>query len=283
MPGTNGQHHTHSDLPRRGDDLPRPAGDGTAGGTAERTPRSVGPSSMRLQFIVCKVMQREAYFCAARSKNVVDIRLMEQGLHDQPDRLRSEVQKALETTTDIQGRPFDATLLGYGLCSNGIVGLSAEIPIVVPRGHDCITLLLGSKEKYKEYFDSHRGVYWYSPGWIESGKQPSKERYETLLEEYRRKYGDDNAQYLMEVEQTWMKEYNWATYIDWGLVDSQSSKKYTRACADFLGWNYDELSGDPGLMQRMVDGQWNEDEFLIVKPGQKIAEDLTSEGIIKAE
>ncbi|MBL7154868.1 MAG: DUF1638 domain-containing protein, partial [Phycisphaerae bacterium] len=89
-------------------------------------------------------MQREAYFCAARSKNLVDIRLMEQGLHDEPDRLRSEVQKALETTTDIQGRPFKATLLGYGLCSNGIVGLSAKIPIVVPRGHDCITLLLGS-------------------------------------------------------------------------------------------------------------------------------------------
>lgn len=238
---------------------------------------------MRLQFIVCKVMQREAYFCAARSKNVVDVRLMEQGLHDQPDRLRSEVQKALEATTDIQGRPFDATLLGYGLCSNGIVGLSADIPIVVPRGHDCITLLLGSKEKYKEYFDSHRGVYWYSPGWIESGKQPSEERYENLLKEYKQKYGDDNAQYLMEVEQTWMKEYNWATYIDWGLVDSEGFEEYTKSCADFLGWNYDELRGDPSLMQRMVDGQWNQDEFLIVKPGQKIGEDLTSEGIIKAE
>jgi len=36
-------------------------------------------------------------------------------------------------------------------------------------------------------------------------------------------------------------------------------------------------------MQRMVDGEWDEDEFLIVKPGQKIGEDLTSEGIIKAE
>ena len=64
MPGTNGQHHTHSDLPRRGVDLPRPAGDGTAGGTAGKTSRSVGLLSMRLQFIVCKVMQREAYFCA---------------------------------------------------------------------------------------------------------------------------------------------------------------------------------------------------------------------------
>jgi hypothetical protein len=238
---------------------------------------------MRLQFITCKVMQREAYYCAARSKNVVDVVLMEQGLHDEPERLRAEVQKALDNTYDIQGRPYDASLLGYGLCSNGIVGLSAKIPVVVPRGHDCITLLLGSKDKYQEYFDSHRGVYWYSPGWIESGKQPSRERYEKMLEEYKEKYGDDNAQYLMEVEQSWIKEYNWATFIDWGLTDSDGYKHYTRQCADFLHWNYDELNGSPALMQKLIDGDWHESEFLVVKPGQKITEDLTNDGIMKAE
>ena len=238
---------------------------------------------MRLQFIVCKVMQREAYFCAARSKNVVDVVLMEQGLHDEPDRLRSEVQKALDVTADIQGRPYDASLLGYGLCSNGIVGLSAKIPIVVPRGHDCVTLLLGSKDKYQEYFNSHRGVYWYSPGWIESGKQPSEQRYQTLLKEYKQKYGQDNAQYLMEVEQTWIKEYNWATYIDWGFDNCDEYKEYTKQCAEFLNWNYDELKGDPGLCQRLLDGRWNDSEFLVVKPGRKINEDLPNDGIIKAE
>ena len=238
---------------------------------------------MRLQFITCKVMQREAYFCAARSKNVVDIVLMEQGLHDEPEKLRREVQKALDNTCDIQGRPYDASLLGYGLCSNGIVGLSAKIPIVAPRGHDCITLLLGSKDKYQEYFDSHRGVYWYSAGWIESGKQPSEERYEKMLKEYKEKYGDDNAQYLMEVEQSWIKEYDWATYIDWGFVDSDEYKNYTKRCAEFLHWNYDELKGSPVLMQKLVDGHWHDSEFLVVKPGQKISEDLTNDGIIKTE
>ena len=228
-------------------------------------------------------MQREAYFCAARSKNVVDILLMEQGLHDEPEKLRSEVQKALDNTCDIQGRPYDASLLGYGLCSNGIVGLSAKIPIVAPRGHDCITLLLGSKDKYQEYFDSHRGVYWYSAGWIESGKQPSEERYEKMLKEYKEKYGDDNAQYLMEVEQKWIKEYDWATYIDWGFVDSDEYKNYTKRCAEFLRWNYDELKGIPVLMQKLVDGDWHNSDFLVVKPGQKIGEDLTNDGIIKAE
>jgi hypothetical protein len=227
-------------------------------------------------------MQREAYYCAARSKNVVDIFLMEQGLHDQPDRLRKEVQTALERTCDIQGRPYDASLLGYGLCSNGIVGLSAKIPIVVPRGHDCITLLLGSKDVYQKYFDWHRGVYWYSPGWIESAKQPSPQRYKELLEEYKKKYGEDNAQYLIEVEQKWINEYQLAAYIDWGLGDCSQYKDYARRCAASLGWNYDEVKGDPGLMQRLLDGQWDENEFLIVQPGQRIVEDLTKTGIINA-
>jgi len=221
---------------------------------------------MRLKFIVCKVLQREAYLCAARSRNVVDIVLMPQGLHNEPDRLRSEVQDAMDNTCDVQDRPYDAAILGYGLCSNGIVGLSAKIPIVVPRGHDCITLLLGSKEKYQEYFDSHRG-----------------DRFERLLKEYEAKYSADNARYLMETEQGWMKEYSWAAYVDWGLIGGEDYKQYTRDCAEFLHWSYDEMQGDPSLMQRLVDGDWNEAEFLTVKPGEKIIEDLTNPGIIGAE
>jgi len=228
-------------------------------------------------------MQKEAYYCAARSSNSVDVVLMPQGLHNEPAKLRSEVQKALDQTSDVQGRGYDASLLGYGLCSNGIVGLSARIPIVIPRGHDCITLLLGSKDRYQQYFDSHRGVYWFSTGWIGTDTQPGKEHYERTLKEYIEKYGEDNAKYLMETQQNWLKEYNWAAYIDWGLPDSKKEKDFTKHCAEFLGWSYDELKGDPGLIQRLVDGDWNNEEFLIVKPGEKIAEDLTSKGIIKSE
>lgn len=238
---------------------------------------------MRLHYIVCKVLQREAYYCAAKSKNVVDITIMPQGLHNEPAKLTTEVQEKLKITHDVQGRPYDAAILGYALCSNGIVGLKADIPIIVPRGHDCMTILLGSKEKYKDYFDSHRGIYWYSPGWIESNLMPSQERYELTLKEYTEKYGKDNAEYLMEAEQTWLKEYAWATFIDWPMFENQKNKDYTKTCADFLKWSYDEVKGDPSYIQRLLNGQWDNQEFLVVKPGQRIAADITNPGIITAE
>jgi hypothetical protein len=247
-------------------------------------------------------MQREAYYCAARSPNIVDVVVMRQGLHTEPEKLRGEVQKHLDVTNDNQGRPYDASLLGYGLCSNGIVGLHSKIPIVVPRGHDCITLLLGSKERYREYFESHKGTYWFSPGWIETDAQPGKERFpaspmgfaeasERTLKEYVEKFGEDNARYLVETERSWLKEYHWATYIDWGFANNEQEKQLTKKAAGHLGWKYDELKGESGLMQRLVDGEWNEKEFLVVKPGQTITENLTGstmltagdEGIIKAQ
>ncbi len=236
---------------------------------------------MRLQFITCRVLQREAYLCAARARNVVDVVLMPQGLHNEPDNLRRDVQQAMQVDADVRGLPYDACLLGYGLCSNGIVGLKARIRTVVPRGHDCLTLILGAKERYQQYFDTHSGIYWYTPGWIEHSQQPGRERYEQTLRTYREKYGEDNAQYLMEMEQGWMREYSWATYVGWGLPGSDQQKQFTRECADYLGWNYDELEGNPELLQKMVDGDWDEERFLVLEPGETVAADVNNPGIVK--
>lgn len=236
---------------------------------------------MNLKFIICKAIQKEAYWVAAHSANVVDIVLMEQGLHNTPDTLRAEVQKELDKTRNSKGETYEAMLLGYGLCGNGCMGLKAAIKTIIPRAHDCITLLLGSRKAYQDYLDTHRGVYWYSDGWIETKTMPGKDRVDKLIAEYSEKYGADNAQYLMEMEQMWLKEYSWATYIDWGLAGSQQQQQYTRDCAAYLKWQYDCIEGSPSLMQKMVDGVWD-DDFLIINPGQTLAEDLTNPGIIKA-
>ncbi len=246
---------------------------------------SNNPKPLRLKFIVCKVLQREAYYCAARTHNFVDIYLLKQGLHNEPNKLREELKREVAQTCDIQGRKYDAIIFGYALCSNGTVGLNSEIPMVIPRGHDCITILLGSKEKYQQYFDSHSGIYWYSPGWIENNNQPSKENQEKTLQEYIEKYGQENAQYLMTVQNNWMNEYEWASYVDWDFLDKdirQRYASYTKQCADELGWKFDRIEGSSSLLQRLVDGDWHSNDFLVVAPGETTIQDISSGKIIDA-
>jgi hypothetical protein len=248
---------------------------------------------VRLKVIACKVLFRELSLIAAKSKNFIDITYMRQGFHDEPNLLRERVQHEIDkidrgddwyTYKSCMNEDFDAILLGYALCSNGIIGLSSKkYKIVVPKAHDCITLLLGSKERYKEYFDSHKGVYWYSAGWLENTPMPGKERYEFIRNQYIEKYGEENADYLMEIEQNWFNEYQWCTFIDWPEFDNTGHKEYTKQCAEFLKWNYDEVTGDKSLLVDFLNGNWDESRFLIVPPGKTIQPSYDGQIITVAE
>lgn len=252
---------------------------------------------MHIKVIACDVLNREISMLSSQSRHFVDVRFLPQGLHNEPDKLRRALQDEIDAANrgyklnylekasmkDFNLFGYDFIVLGYGLCSNGIVGLTSEkIPIVIPRAHDCITLLLGSKERYKEYFDSHRGVYWYSAGWIERTLQPGEERYRRIYDRYVEMYGKDNADYLMQMEQGWFKEYNYATYIDWGFPRSDFYRRYTRECAEFLGWHYDELPGDRVLLEKLLNGEFNEDKVLVVHPGKTVCASF-DDSIICAE
>ena len=107
--------------------------------------------------------------------------------------------------------------------------------------------------------------------------------YEKLLAAYTQKYGEDNAQYLMEMEQSWIKEYKRAVFIDWCLPGTEQAKQYTKECAAYLGWEYDEIKGSDELMKRLVAGNWSDEDFLVVQPGQTIRDDLTEPHIMKTE
>jgi hypothetical protein len=217
--------------------------------------------------IACHVLWRELSYFASISRNIFKFNFLEQGLHNTPDILRKQLQEAIDK---VEG-DYSAILIGYGLCCNGLEGIIARnTKLVIMRGHDCITFLLGSKEHYREYFDKHPGTYWYSPGWIETGTQPGKERHEKTMKSYIEKHGKDNAEYLMEMEQGWLKKYSNAAYVDLGFYDTEHLKKYSKQCAQWLGWNYDNLSGNPQLIKDFLEGIWNQDNYLIVKPGEKI-------------
>ena len=246
---------------------------------------------IKLKVIACDVMNREISFLSSQSGCFIDVTFLHQGLHDTPEKLRNELQEQVDKAN--QEFPYnycntapnyDYIVLGYGLCSNGITGIVSEkIPMVVPRAHDCITLLLGSKEKYMECFNNNPGTYWFSTGWIERGWQPSELKYKVLYEEYVQKYGEDNAEFLMDMEQGWMKEYKNAAFIPWiCLPDTENFRMFTRNSAAYLGWSYLEFQGDNMLLNRMLNGQFDPSEALIVPPGKRIAQSYDGD-IIKAE
>lgn len=245
--------------------------------------------------IGCNVLRREIFACAARSPHLLDVVMLPQGLHDQPDLLRQGLQREIDAPLVVHPRaaghngqvlaerPYDAILLGYALCCNGTAGLLArQCPVVIPRAHDCLTLLLGARERYQEYFDSHPGTYWYTSGWIETCLMPGKARYEQTRAAYAAQYGEDNAQYLMEVQEEWYRNYRRAVYVDWGFPNQAEDKSFTQRCAAELNWEYDELPGHPGLLQRLLDGEWRAEEFLVVQAGQQSLADPNGPSILKA-
>ncbi len=98
--------------------------------------------------ISCAVLARECYYCASVSKNIIDLKILEQGLHDVGEvKMAASLQ---DTINKVETDKYDAILLAYGLCNNGIRNLHAELPLVIPRAHDCITLAYGLKEGISE-------------------------------------------------------------------------------------------------------------------------------------
>jgi len=223
---------------------------------------------MKLCLLACRVLWREFSRFASDSAHEIHYRFLPQGLHVDPDRLRSELQAGLDQA---EKEGFDRILVGYGLCCLGTAGLrTRETPWVIPRAHDCITFLLGSKERYQDYFNRHPHTYWYSPGWIETGAQPSGRRLQESFADYRDRFGEDNARYLMEQLEGWVQDYRRAAYVDLGVGGREAGLAYTRRCAEELGWEMEVLEGDSGLIQRFLNGPWNEAEFLEVPPGRTI-------------
>jgi hypothetical protein len=122
--------------------------------------------------ISCEILARPLYLCVAKSPHVIDIHLKKRGLHDEPGKLRSSLQESIDS---FDGSNYEAILLGYGLCGNSAIGLQARsFPLVIPRVHDCISLLLGSSEKYLDQFNQFPGTYWYSQDLLQKSATSGK-------------------------------------------------------------------------------------------------------------
>jgi hypothetical protein len=92
----------------------------------------------------------------------------------------------------------------------------------------------------------------------------------TVYDEYVKKYGKRNADYLMEVMGAWKEHYQRAAFIDMGVGDSAHIEAQAQSEAQRRGWTYERLTGDLVLLRRLLMGDWERD-FLTLEPGQRIA------------
>lgn len=246
---------------------------------------------MNLKLIACNVFLREASLCIARSPHVIDVEYVELGEHAQPDTLRASLQKRIDAA-DRASRPYDAVLLLYGLCGNSAIGLSArQTRLVMPRAHDCCTLLLGSREAFKEHFGDNPSTPFSCAGYFERGDYylrvedgENKVIIGDAYAEYVRQYGEENAKYIWESMHPELHSDApaKAVFIDLPETAALGYCEKFRVQAEADGKQFVRLEGNLRLIASLVNGDWSPAEFLLLEPGQRIAGVYDWTEVIKA-
>jgi hypothetical protein len=236
---------------------------------------------LRLLVIGCPVFQREIELLAPAAKTSVTTRWLEMGLHERP---HEELYAALQAAIDqAAAADFDAIAIAYGLCNRGIIGLAARtLPVVIPKAHDCIGMLLGSTRCYLAQLEMQPGTYFQSAGWLENSPAnsdirrpnftfgPTTNVTRAMLVE---KYGEENADYLLEQFQIFTQHYERLAFIDTPVPGAEKWEAAARGIAEQRDWKFERLPGDLGWLRRLLDADWNEREFLKLNPGERVVAD----------
>ena len=189
--------------------------------------------------------------------------------------------------------PAEAVVLGYGLCGGATAGIEARrVPVVLPRAHDCITLFLGARERYDAEMRDGPPTYWYVADQLEraDGSRPgpagsgvggdTDDGLDAIRAEYVAKYGEDNADYLMEIMGAWRTHYRRAAFIAMGVGGEDGPASVASAQAERRGWAFETVEGSLVLLRRLLDGDWG-DDVLVLQPGERLAMSY-DDGVVKA-
>ncbi len=232
---------------------------------------------MKIRCLSCEALARMVYINSAFSPHIVDVEIIRLGLHNTPDILRTTLQARIDA---LAGQGYDAVVLAYGLCGKSTNGLAArDVPVVIPRAHDCITLFLGSRQRYQEQFENRPGTYWYALDYLQRredtattlslGASDFAVDMQKTYQEYVDKYGADNADYLMGIMGAWQEHYQRAVYVDMGVGDGSQVEELAKKDASTRGWTFERLQGDVILIKKLLFADWD-DDFQVLKPGQRL-------------
>jgi len=207
--------------------------------------------------IACKVMEPEI---ASLTQDVDYLRpiYLESSLHHTPETMPELIGEQIRSAALYASQ----IVLGYGLCSNGVVGLEAPRQgLIIPCVHDCISLFLGSGERYHELFTKRPGTYYLTPGWIAERSDPLG----YLEDSYVPKMGRERAEWGLREE---LKHYTHITLINTDSADMAPLRKIARQNADFLDMSYEEIPGSSSFFSKILFGPYTDSDFIRLGPGE---------------
>jgi hypothetical protein len=187
---------------------------------------------------------------------VMDHQVFDFGLHVNPDKLRSTLQSAIDA---VSGQ-YETIILGYGMCSQAVIGIKANgCRLVCPRVDDCIAIFLGSRGAYNAQCRAEPGTYYLTKGWIEVGDTPFSE-YDRFLQ----RYGKERAERIFKLM---LGNYKRLALINTGQYELETYREYARRTAERFGLRYEEIEGSDALVKKTIFGPWD-DEFVVLEPGE---------------
>lgn len=213
---------------------------------------------MHARLIACQVLSEPLRALLARGTS---IDVLPMSLHTRPAQLRVALQQAIDA---VDGH-YDPIFLGYGLCSQAVVGLRASSSrLVLPKAHDCISILLGSETARRREARAAAGSYFLSKGWIGAGGGSMFSEEARLAE----RYGEARAERLMAGI---MRHYNRLAYVCMPReTGGDDGRRHAALQARRHGLDYVELPGSTALLEAMLSGPWNA-HVIVVDPGESVS------------
>jgi hypothetical protein len=215
----------------------------------------------RVKVVACATVIEEM---TPRMPDAMAREVLDFGLHFKPGGLTAALQEVIDRSTG-----FDALLLGYGLCSRGVVGVVAKhCKLVMPRVDDCIAIFLGSKGEYARQHEKEPGTYYLTKGWIEAKDSPLDS-----IADLTPKYGEEKAERIVKIM---LKNYTRIAYIDTGAYEQARYRAYAQENARRFDLRYEEIEGSPTLVEKLLYGPWDEECVVIEQGGTVRYEDFVA-------
>jgi hypothetical protein len=212
-----------------------------------------------VKIIACEVMKQELLSIDAKTET--EFEFVKMGLHNYPRKLNTELQSILDRSNN-----YSKIILGFGLCGGAVSDLkTGAVPVVLPRVHDCIPILMGSMSVYRNIAES-AGTFYLSGGWMQ-GERTIRAEYDRVAE----KFGKARADRVMK---TMLANYRRFLYLKTGEPLENIHITEAVNLSEVLGLSFETLEGKRDFIDKIVNGPWEDSHFITIPPGSRIDEQL---------